>query len=347
MENRTVTIRDIAKSAGCSHTTVSLALRNHYRISEETRKSIQSLASRMGYQANPHIQTLLSQVRRGRLQSQRAGLALLSKYRKKEQWRQMPNNKLAIMGAFQRANELGYNLKEFSLSEEGMNFDRLRKILIARGILGILVAPTPDDRLEFEMDISPFAVVCMGQSVRNRQISMVSHYHAHSMQQILQELRRRGYKRVGCSLDVGINERIENAWSAHYHEYQSQIAENQRVPLHLRPTKSQPSNLLEYTAKNKLDVLITDSDRHLHLLRSTGMRIPDQLSYVCLSTSPGATTISGIEQNNQLSGIRAVELLVQSINNGVFGSPESPQYIYIPGKWVEGNTLFLDASSAV
>ena len=44
-----VTIKDIARAAGVSHTTVSRALKGNPAISAETTERIQELAQQMGY----------------------------------------------------------------------------------------------------------------------------------------------------------------------------------------------------------------------------------------------------------------------------------------------------------
>ncbi len=56
-----VTIKDIAKIARVSHTTVSRALKEHPAISTETIARIQLLAKQMGYTPNTVAQSLLSQ----------------------------------------------------------------------------------------------------------------------------------------------------------------------------------------------------------------------------------------------------------------------------------------------
>lgn len=56
----TVTIKDIAKAAGVSHTTVSRALRDSPAISSGTRTRIQELAQQMGYVPSAVAQSLIS-----------------------------------------------------------------------------------------------------------------------------------------------------------------------------------------------------------------------------------------------------------------------------------------------
>ncbi len=56
-----VTIKDIAKVAGVSHTTVSRALKGHPAISRETTARIQKIAKQMGYMPNIVAQSLLTQ----------------------------------------------------------------------------------------------------------------------------------------------------------------------------------------------------------------------------------------------------------------------------------------------
>lgn len=55
-----VTIKDIAKVAGVSHTTVSRALKRHPAISIETTERIQNIAQQMGYTPSAVAQSLLA-----------------------------------------------------------------------------------------------------------------------------------------------------------------------------------------------------------------------------------------------------------------------------------------------
>ncbi|MCV9386842.1 LacI family DNA-binding transcriptional regulator [Reichenbachiella ulvae] len=53
-----VTIKELARELGLSHSTVSRALKNHPKISPNTREKVQELASARGYIHNPHAQNM-------------------------------------------------------------------------------------------------------------------------------------------------------------------------------------------------------------------------------------------------------------------------------------------------
>src|SRR5215472_3349651 len=58
---RRVTIRDVARAAGVSTTTVSDALSGNGRLPEATRGRVAAVAGRLGYRANPAARSLRGQ----------------------------------------------------------------------------------------------------------------------------------------------------------------------------------------------------------------------------------------------------------------------------------------------
>ena len=56
--NPRVTLRDIAQAAGVHYSTVSIALRDHPRISAPVRRKIKAIAQRMGYTPDPALAAL-------------------------------------------------------------------------------------------------------------------------------------------------------------------------------------------------------------------------------------------------------------------------------------------------
>src|ERR1051325_9261392 len=60
------TMQRIADAAGVSRMTVSLALRNHPRISAATRERIRQVAERLGYHPDPEVSKLMAYLRRAK-----------------------------------------------------------------------------------------------------------------------------------------------------------------------------------------------------------------------------------------------------------------------------------------
>src|SRR4051812_19855777 len=100
-------IRKIAKAAGVSHTTVSLALRNHPRVSEQTKRRIQTLAKKMGYRPNALVAALMSHVRSNRRVVAHEVVAFLSGGPTPDWWRGWPSISQNYFGARNRAEQLG------------------------------------------------------------------------------------------------------------------------------------------------------------------------------------------------------------------------------------------------
>ena len=50
-----VSLRDVARSVGVSHVTVSLALRGDPRVSAARRKEVEIAAKRLGYRPDPML----------------------------------------------------------------------------------------------------------------------------------------------------------------------------------------------------------------------------------------------------------------------------------------------------
>jgi DNA-binding LacI/PurR family transcriptional regulator len=74
------TMRDIAKSLGISHTTVSRALKNHKSIPESTKTLIRKKSEEMGYQYNPWMAKIHAQLRISKAKRCSAVLAFLTNY---------------------------------------------------------------------------------------------------------------------------------------------------------------------------------------------------------------------------------------------------------------------------
>lgn len=133
------TIRDVARVAGVSTTTVSHVLNGQGRVSKVTRATVERVAAELGYRANVHAQQLVT--RRSRtlaIQVARmGGSTSLSLVPNSEYFLELLN------GAAERADDLGYAL---ILTPPGVSVETIN----AFGVDGaIIVDPRGDEPLFF------------------------------------------------------------------------------------------------------------------------------------------------------------------------------------------------------
>ena len=105
-----VTLRDIARELGVSHVTVSLALRDHPRISKAMTTRVKQTAARLGYRPDPML-TALSHYRRGRRANPiTASIAWINAWPKPEQLRSFREFDAYWRGARTAATKFGYRV---------------------------------------------------------------------------------------------------------------------------------------------------------------------------------------------------------------------------------------------
>ncbi|HEY5769552.1 MAG TPA: LacI family DNA-binding transcriptional regulator [Terrimicrobium sp.] len=139
MASAAVSMRDVARAAGVSKNTVSLALRNDPQIPERTRRRITDLAQRLNYRKNATVAHLLAELRRVRSPRFHSSLALLNAHADPHAFRAHPTIPTHVRGCQRRADQLGYTLDQFWLHDAALDGPRLNKILRARGIRGVIV----------------------------------------------------------------------------------------------------------------------------------------------------------------------------------------------------------------
>ena len=83
-----ISLANIAREAGCSRSTVSLALRDNPSIPRCTRDRIKALAERMNYKPNPFVSKLLAETARTRYSNRGAVIAYLATQPLWEGWQE-------------------------------------------------------------------------------------------------------------------------------------------------------------------------------------------------------------------------------------------------------------------
>ena len=130
-----VTLAMIARRAGVSNAAVSMALREHPRVSRALSQRVQRIARGMGYRPNPLVAALMVEVRRGRLAESGQRLAFLHGWEASDPRKISPTYSRQFQGVCGRAEELGYAVEVFHVPSGGDEAAAAR-VIRARGIGG-------------------------------------------------------------------------------------------------------------------------------------------------------------------------------------------------------------------
>lgn len=336
-----ITIRDIAKQAGVHFTTVSMALRGHPRIPEETRERIRGIAERMGYRPDAML-SALSDYRKGLRKRRHQGtLAWINNHPVKDRLLSTMLYRQYFEGARDRADQLGYKLEEFWLREPGLTRRRVSSILRARGIQGVLVAPLPVANME--IDLLPWdeiAAVTIGFSLRSPLLNRVAPHQYHTMRTILREVRKLGYRRLGFVMGEEFDQRCDSNWQAAFWvDYHAQPAENRVEPFWYDSSELDEADFAAWMNRERPDVVLPTGGFLTPYIRRLGHRVPEDIGVVNHNVAPGDDYMSGMDESGVRTGMVAMEMLVAMVNRRDFGIPEIPQQMLIEGTWVPGETL--------
>ncbi|WP_336790354.1 LacI family DNA-binding transcriptional regulator [Paenibacillus sp. MMO-177] len=125
-----VTIKDIAKSAGVSVTTVSRALNGYDDVNEGTRLKIKTIAERLGYSPNMAARSLISK------KTKTLGLLLSNVTRDSSK----DNIAYEVLcGINDRSGELDYDLVLFSTTPQKQIMKSYKTLCQERGVDGVII----------------------------------------------------------------------------------------------------------------------------------------------------------------------------------------------------------------
>lgn len=340
-EDRPVNLADIAEAVGVSMMTVSLALRDHSRISEKTKRRVREKAEELGYVRDPELSRLMAYIRNRKATKFQANLGFLHCL-------PHPLSKDANKYLFQlyesardKAAELGYSLNVIWLTEKGMSKRRISQILEARNVQGVLMAPIPHN-LNFQpgdrMDASKVSGVNIGYSVTNPRYSRITVNHYQAINLAMDKLWEMGYRRIGLTMDEVSSARVRDLWLAGFASWQYTHFHRMRVsPLIIQ--KDWKAEIKEWMDDFKPDVVMTQAALTQSSLVELGYDIPGDVGVAYLNANFQRGKVGGIVQDNRTEGQLAIEYLISQILSRRTGPPDNNVTIMVKGVWRPGNTL--------
>lgn len=324
------TLQDIAKAAGVSRSTVSLALRNHPRIPAETRERVIRMAARLGYRPNAELARLMALLRESRERRDRPVMALVTDYEKPLSAAAPPSP--TWLGFQRRATELGYLPEEFHLTHQ-ISPARLKTILCTRAIRGVVFAGLRDPSFAAKMDLSGFAVATLGNAIQKPGLHRsTSDKHANTLHSC-ERLWAAGCRRIALVVPRQQEERVEHTFLSgylifhylHRHPRWPELLVNEAPWEELRL-------IARWIGQHRPDAIIAaypgleDALRHGPYARR---KLP-RIALVNVS-APGEC---GMDQRHDLIAAGAVDLVDAQLKRNETGLPVRPKHLLIRGDWV-------------
>lgn len=335
---RQVTLRDIAKELGISHVSVSLALRDHPRISEATRTRVKKKAKEMGYHPDPMLSALSHYRLTSKEKPVQATLAWLNPLKHPEKLRGFEEFAHYWQGAEAVAKKLGFHLEEFTTQD--LPLQRMDTIFKTRSIRGLLIAPlawetTPIDWGDFPWQ--DYAAVRFGSGRQGPRLNFVTSAQTSDAMLAFEKTQEKGYQRIGFVGDSSPRKKFR----AGFLQAQQALPKNRRLSVltyERDPLALHRDTLAKWMEREKPDAILTGNDHLPSLLEDLGYRVPEDVGIATMSIHDTPVN-AGIDQNPDEIGRAAVRMLVSLINEHHFGIPETRNQVLVEGDWIDGSML--------
>ncbi len=336
---------DVARAAGVSKNTVSLALRGSHRVAKETRERVEEVARRIGYQLNPTVAQLMSELRQTRSAGFQATLALVNANESRTAFNDHPTVPIYVEGCRERAGRLGYALDEFWLHDPELSLSRWRSVLRARNIRGMLiVGMMSTNRLPARLTPlwDEFSALVTGVRTREPALSYACSDH-HSLALLAYEKALElGYRRPALVLDGVIDRLIEGRFTAGFLTAQSRTVptpDRTEPFLDVSGARLDPGIFRKWFEANRPDVIFTLYHEVMHWIEDIGLRCPEDVGLIQYEWREDHERWAGMNQRNDLVGAAAIDMLVSLIQHHERGVPAHPRATLIGSQWVDGMTV--------
>lgn len=341
-----VRLVDIAKRLGLSKTAVSMALRDHHRISSERRRQIKRVAKEMGFVPDPFLSALAAH-RRQRVSAKAQGvLAWINHWTNPKKLRQFNEFDLYWKGASETAGKFGYRIDEIRW-ELDCSPKRLEKILLARGIEGVLIPPHRELLNWEDFDWNKFSVVRFGLSVPSPDSNLVTSDVFRAIVMAISKIHEYGYQRIGITVNEEFNQRLGGNLLSGFYYAQKLLNLKPSLPPLLTFLKDrtaseltrQKAALHSWLKRNKPDAVLTSDIELAGMLDDLGYRVPRDIAVAGTTVVDIPGVDAGVDQHAEAIGRTAVETLLKQMNVHEHGEPRYPCRILIESRWKDGNSL--------
>lgn len=334
---------DVARAAKVHQTTVSLALRNDPRLPDETRTRIRKLAENMGYQPDPMLSALnFYRSSQDRAKTQ-PSIAFFMRSRKGLPAGYFFSDEQFLKGARQAAERMGYRIVPFQIENSPTEGPRLSRVLRSRGISGIIVGSLDVSLRELAMEWDYFSALCIESQHLRLALHTVANNQGGLTRTAVRRLAELGYRRIGLAVGEVEDSSLGKPFTAGYLVELHELKHLHYIPpLLLQAGVGIPNlaaEIANWVRENKIDAVLGNWSSLPELLKSGGIRVPEDVGLATLDYNPHAGAKAGMRQSHELVGERAVEGLALLMKTNQRGQIRLPNITLIDGLWQDGPEL--------
>lgn len=326
------TLDHIARASGFSKSTVSLALRQHPRIPEATRRNIEAVAAKLNYRPDPALARIAA-----------------------NRWRRLPAlttiafittnhpdggilDQETIAGARQRAEIHGYRIEHFRFEDYG-SAKRLGEVIYSRGIKGVILGKLCVEGFWEAFPWHNFAAVACDTGFVRAPLPIVMPDHAHAVHRAWAEAWAAGYRRIGMVL-------FKEYTAVDYFDKVSAYLFNQR---NLPPRDRlgichfdvrEGGDLRQWVETERPDVILGFNGYIHYQLGLLGYSMPRDFGFVALMQGETPrSNLTRLKENLALIGQTALDQLDIFLRTNQYGLPRKVSTLMIESQWEPGSTL--------
>lgn len=336
--DRRVTLRDIAAAVGYSHVTVARALSGRAGVGAEARERIRAAAREMDYRPDPAVNRMMRRIRENPEKRTAETVALVHDVAAAGSGPGYPGMR---EGVFRQADLMGYRIDEFAVGAGGLLPGRLKGILEARGIRGLVLMFCSVPEIKGG-DFADFLRVELPLPTHQPGIISVGRDPFRAYTLIYERLRGMGFSRVGFAkrhcID-GLEHRLIVGCVEADLPRPDRTEEPGYEPLFVYDEDDPDTvkRMRDWVERNRLEVVV-GGGAAFPFVKRLGYRVPEELGFVSTNLAP-TESMTGAALNLGKVGRTSVRLLDGLLAAHLYSGTDDSEVVFVPAEWIEGTSL--------
>jgi LacI family transcriptional regulator len=326
---------DVAVAAGVHKSTVSLALRNHPKLSAPTRERIRKIAEKIGYRPDPMLD--LFNLYRRTLDPPRplGAIAFVSDLPNLPAFGRSERHDAIFSSAREEAGRLNFTLELFLVGPKQLSPARLSQVLQARGITGILLgALSPATRL-LNLDWPQFCAVGIESMQVEPRVDDISTDYRQAARLAVRQLHQRGSRNVGFVVARDLGPEIDSQLRAGYLVESRQQSAIRTASFWSMEEGKNAGDLQPWIAAEELDAVVGCGVNVPELSAGIPSSVARRVAWASIDIRSAQSKCAGVPALHRDLGRRAIELLIMRLQINLRGLPANPATTLLPVGWRE------------